>query len=149
MDDIKILIGSIVIPNETILNVPLFEKYQEVTIKKGYHYEMFKEFCDKYQIPYEGLFTELAIVKNNHITINTTNDQYVFMMIPKGISEKQYETIKEKRSFFETFKTFNARIDEKIIEEVPDGYEGTIIDYFYDELEIYYNQKKEGNNGRR
>lgn len=142
MDDIKILIGSIVIPNETILNVPLFEKYQEVTIKKGYHYEIFKEFCDKYQIPYEGLFTELAIFKNNHITISTTNNQYVFIMIPKEISERQYEIIKEKRPFFEIFKTFNAKIDERIIEKVPNEYDGTIIDYFYDELENYYNQKK-------
>lgn len=148
IDEIKMIIGAIVIPNETILNVPIFRQSKEATRKKGYHYELFQEFCDKYTIPYEGIFTESAVVKNGHITINTTNKWYAVVMIPESISEKQYEAIKNERAFLESFNNFEARIAETIIDEIPVGYEGTIIDYFYEELDEYYRQR--GNeNGRR
>ncbi len=69
-------------------------------------------------------------------------------MIPDSISEKQYEEIKNERAFLETFDNFEARIAETTIDEIPPGYERTIIDYFYEELEKYYRQR--GNeNGRR
>ncbi len=73
IDEIKMIIGAIVIPNETILDIPTFRQSKEATRKQGYHYELFQEFCNKYSIPYEGIFTESAVVKNGHITINTTN----------------------------------------------------------------------------
>ena len=148
IDEIKMIIGAIVIPNETILNVPIFRQSKAATRKKGYHYELFKEFCDKYTIPYEGIFTELAIVKSGHVTINTIDKWYAVVMIPEYISEKQYEEIKNERIFLETFNNFEARISETTIAEIPPGYEGTIIDYFYEELEEYY-RKKGNENGRR
>ena len=148
IDEIKMIIGAIVIPNETILDVPTFRQSKEATRKKGYHYELFQEFCYKYSIPYEGIFTESAIVKNGHITINTTNKWYAFVMIPDSISEKQYEEIKNERAFLETFDNFEARIAETTIDEIPPGYEKTIIDYFYEELEKYY-YKRGNENGRR
>lgn len=141
IDEIKMIIGAIVIPNETILNVPIFRQSKEATRKKGYHYELFQEFCDKYTIPYEGIFTESAVVKNGHITINTTNKWYAVVMIPESISEKQYEKIRNERTFLESFDNFEARIAETTIDEIPPGYEGTIIDYFYEELEEYYRQR--------
>lgn len=62
-------------------------------------------------------------------------------MIPEFISEKQYEEIKNERAFLETFDNFEARIAETTIDEIPPGYEGTIIDYFYEELDEYYRQR--------
>lgn len=115
IDEIKMIIGAIVIPNETILNVPIFRQRKEATRKKGYHYELFKEFCDKYTIPYEGIFTEL-----------------------------QYEKLLEKRDLLEQFPCFSANFfnnKDLIIENTFGDYDTKgrdILDCFYNEVKGYY-----------
>ncbi len=103
---------TIIIPNENILDVPVFS--EKVGINE-YHSQKIKEFSDRYNLgltfenvgieadKYYGSYWDQALVALGHIVISIEiNDYngYIVIYLPTNISEKQYQWFKDHKNFF-------------------------------------------------
>lgn len=121
-----------IIPNEQILNVPV---YHEVT-QEDPHEELIKQFILKYD-ELDSVYEKYDLIKKGCIVV-TTFGETITCEVPENITKKQFEYLKSMRRFMENFGLFDASILSDTmdnIREVPEGYDKTIIDYFFEEVE--------------
>ncbi len=126
----KVLKTAVIIPNETVLNVPV---YCEDSLDL-FHVDMIKKFANLYNLE---VTDEYDLVEKGHIFLRAVDD-LVICYIPGRITEKQFERLLQLRSFLERYERFTASIlgnNELVIENISGEYDWTnknIIDYFYD-----------------
>lgn len=105
-------ISVTVIPNENVLNVPVF--YAESETK--HHSELLKEFC--YQAGIDHLrFFEIygGLVEMGNILILTIDKESAITWMPENISKKQYNILKSLKDFYLSFSSleFSTIISNK------------------------------------
>lgn len=137
MEEDRLAIG-IIIPNEEILNVPVF--YRESKIKEYGHEHMIKEFIEMYNL---DAIDEYDLVAKGHIFLRIIDDLVIAYM-PSNITELQYKKLEEQRVILERFPRFivnffndNATIIENEYED--NTTEKICLDFFYNGLKEYYN----------
>jgi len=140
-DDLMAL-SVVIIPNENNLNIPIYHD----SIESGRHNEMLNNFCELYSI--ENIFgnADLNITYAGHITIETADGiSLATTWIPDDITDSQYENLLNTKDIFSNynnvaFKTWPSNAID--INKTPDGYNGSTVDYFYEELEKFYKENK-------
>jgi len=135
-------LSVVIIPNENNLNIPIYHD----SIESGRHNEMLNNFCELYSI--ENIFgnADLNITYAGHITIETADGiSLATTWIPDDITDSQYENLLNTKDIFSNynnvaFKTWPSNAID--INKTPDGYNGSTVDYFYEELEKFYKENK-------
>lgn len=135
-------LSIMIIPNENKLNIPVYHDQ----IESGRHRDMLSKFCELYNIDNVFESDDLNITYNGHITIEGVDStSTVTTWIPDNITDKQYDEILNSKDTFSKYSNMAFRswpsnaID---VDQVPSGYNGTVLDYFYEELENYHKGNK-------
>lgn len=100
----------IIIPNEEILDVPVFRK--SVVSSKMRHMYLVREFAKEHNLEVE---TENTVAQMGHIVLELLNDTTALCFIPGRITLKQYDLLLKEANYLKNYKEFWATL------LLPDG----------------------------
>lgn len=129
-----------IIPNDEILDAPIYMNESNTL----HHYMLIRGFTTKYGLPPISVVEEFKIVEDGHILIEGWDDLAI-CWIKLPITMRQYENLLKCREFLSQFKYFEAQSwpdNDFYIYKTPPGYDGDIIDYFYEQIRARVFSKK-------
>lgn len=146
---------TIIIPNENILNVPIYNKPVEI-----HHAKNIKDFSDKYQLgltfenvglkenEFYGTFWQIALAKLGHPTL--TIEDTTIAYLPETISDRQMKWFLDNKEYFiKIRKKFDYQfIDIPTDEDYYELSPNKEVKQFYQILKEKNKLEKEKQNGR-
>lgn len=137
------MISVTVIANKSKFNIETF--YKEENDNKKHHNILF-EFCETNGIEYDKNDIYKSLAEQDFIVIITSDNPMLMAAtyLPAKINMEQKIELEERKDFFRQFDylDFFTKISDSLDISIKPGIDKDLmLDYFYEELEKYYNEE--------